>query len=63
MHWNLGNTQRGIVGGWVIALCALLAGALQASDPNWLYVLGAAVAATGPVIGALIDPGSAPPKA
>lgn len=63
MHFSLGNTQRGIIGGWVVALCGALAVAVQSDDTDWWKVLGAVLLITGPVIGALIDPGSQPTKA
>lgn len=61
MHLSLGNTQRGILGGWVIAIIAALASAVN-GDVSWQKTLAACLLITGPVIGALIDPGSAPPK-
>lgn len=61
MHFNLGNTQRGIIGGWLVAVCAALATALQ-TDTDWKKFLGGVVLITGPVLGALVDPGSKPTK-
>jgi CDP-diglyceride synthetase len=61
MHLSLGNTQRGILAGWVTAvILALLSG--WNGDVTWHQAVGAAVLASVAPIGALIDPGSKPPK-
>lgn len=61
MHWSLGNTQRGILAGYALAVLAAVAGAIH-NDTSWNDALYLILIASGAPIGALIDPGSAPPK-
>lgn len=61
MHWSLGNTQRGIVAGWIIAVLAALASAVG-DEVSWQKTIAAILLISGPVLGALVDRGSAPAK-
>lgn len=60
MHWSLGNTARGLIAGAITGNAASLVIAIQSGE--WIAYLCAAIVAVSTLAGALIDPGSNPPK-
>lgn len=62
MHWNLGNVARGLVAGTLTADGAALLSAWNGST-TWHEAVGVIFGTLIVLAGALIDPGSKPPKA
>lgn len=61
MHLSLGNTSRGLLAGAITGNAAILVVAIQSGD--WITFLCGGITSVATLAGALIDPGSAPPKA
>lgn len=57
-----GNTYRGILGGLVTAELLALAAALSDVTSDWRKTIAGMILIAAPAAGALVDPGSQPPK-
>lgn len=61
MHLSLGNTARGLIAAALISNAAIAVGAINGTA-DWTAFVCGLITSLAVLAGALIDPGSAPPK-